>query len=104
MRVPEPGPVLTPPIAVTLDCPAGTVPGWLGEDGLPTSCVGDDPLVLPEIGVPLDVFPPALPLSPLPEVLAMTGAGDVWQWMLLALCAVFIGVFVVAGFRESSGE
>lgn len=26
------------------ECPAGTVPGWLNSDGLPTSCVGDSPM------------------------------------------------------------
>lgn len=76
-----------------LDCPEGTVPGWLDEQGLPTSCVGDLPCPgeeecergeanpwTPEMGeavpapeptvtmpVEPDIYPSALPLEPLPE-------------------------------------
>lgn len=74
-------------------CGPGTVPGWLNEDGLPTSCVGDDPM--PGLPSPLPTFtaepapvpqppvvdepevnpeplPPALPLDPLPETQTVT--------------------------------
>lgn len=46
-------------------CEPGTVPGWLNEEGLPTSCVGDDPMVEPE---PEEDIPVELPLvEPLTE-------------------------------------
>lgn len=49
-------------------CEPGTVPGWLNEEGLPTSCVGDDPMVEPE---PEEDIPVELPLvEPLPEEVA----------------------------------
>jgi hypothetical protein len=57
-------------------CPDGTVPGWLNGDGLPTACVGD-------AAIPGEVFPPALPLNPLPDVLAATGG----EWLLIAAIA-----------------
>jgi len=90
---PTPDPELTPPVAEVPDCPPGTVPGWLDEFGNPTSCVGDDPLVepSPEIGVPVDVYPPALPLDGARE-LANTGLG-LDQWLtLLALATMLIVV------------
>lgn len=37
-------------------CPPGTVPGWLDENGVPTSCVGDHPC--PEY---MDTVPPTGP-------------------------------------------
>lgn len=90
---PTPGPELTPPVAEVPDCPPGTVPGWLDESGNPTSCVGDDPLVWPspEIGVPVDVYPPALPLD-IPPELATTGLA-LDQWLtLFALATMLIVV------------
>lgn len=39
---PEPTVGIGEPIVV-IDCPEGTVPGWLDEFGNPTSCVGDEP-------------------------------------------------------------
>ena len=69
MRVPEPGPVLAPPVAT------------------------------------VEPFPPALPLNPLPDVLAATGPGDdLLQWLIIAAAVVFIGWFVVAGFRETGDD
>jgi len=40
---PDGDPVVLPPIVeyIELDCPDGTVPGWLDENGNATSCVGD---------------------------------------------------------------
>ena len=32
------------PLPDGFECAPGTVPGWLNEDGLPTGCVGDDPM------------------------------------------------------------
>lgn len=74
------GPELFPPIASYepdeppalpegFVCPDGMVPGWLNSGGMPTSCVGDEPLVpfMPEL------FPPALPLDGARE-LAATGS------------------------------
>lgn len=56
--------VEAPPLPDSYVCPDGTVPGWLNIDGLPTSCVGDLPLVepLPEREVnptPIPAMPPA---------------------------------------------
>lgn len=39
----------TPP---TLSCEAGTIPGWLNEQGDPTSCVSDNPCPEVELGQP----------------------------------------------------
>lgn len=96
-------------------CPEGTVPGWINADGLPTSCVGDLPLVeplpdrvpgdggelLPPIG---EVFPPALPLDPLPDVLAATGAGDLWSWVLVAVLLLAVGGWALWAGRAVEGE
>lgn len=55
-------------------CIEGTIPGWLGEDGLPTSCVddhaelpvkGDTALILP--GIPRAVLPLTPSPAPTPE-------------------------------------
>lgn len=87
-------------------CLPESVPGWLNEDGLPTGCVGDSPLVEPlpertvspepipvlppapldgEIGVPVTVYPQA------PRELAETGPVDPLQ------IVVFVIIVVVAG-------
>lgn len=69
-------------------CPEGSVPGWLNGEGLPTACVGD-------LAVPGEVFPPALPLNPLPEVLAATGAeGDVVQLLIWVAAVLTVAGFV----------
>lgn len=48
-----PVPVITdPPPREVLVCEPGTVPGWLGEDGLPTSCVSNNPCPEVEAGQP----------------------------------------------------
>ena len=84
---------MPPPIDPTL-CGPGTVPGWLNEDGLPTSCVGDDPnpgdepapvptftaepapvpqpSTVDEAEVNPGPLPPALPLDPMPETQTVT--------------------------------
>lgn len=93
-----------------LDCPEGTVPGWLDEAGNPTSCVGDlpdpgaeptteptpepEPTEAPEpeqgIGEPDSVTAtPAAPIQPVtkadpPKKLAVTGADDVPWWLPMA--------------------
>lgn len=82
---------MPPPIDPGL-CDPGTVPGWLNEDGLPTSCVGDLPMVeIPEDLVfeaepapvplpPLVVAEPA-PFEPAPEfILPDTSTGEVATW------------------------
>lgn len=95
---PTPDPELTPPIAEVPDCPPGTVPGWLDQSGNPTSCVGDNPLVqpLPELGTPLDVYLPTLPLD-IPGELANTGTDDWLQWAVAALILVIAGVALWIG-------
>lgn len=90
------------------------MPGWLNSEGLPTSCVGDLPMpdrvpveggeLLPPIG---EVFPPALPLDPLPtmpDVLAATGGGDVWSWLLVAVLLLGVGAWVLWAGRAVEGE
>lgn len=61
-----------PPAIDPLSCEPGTVPGWLNEEGLPTSCVGDlpNPGDLPEfVAEPAPVEPaPAPEADPAPEV------------------------------------
>lgn len=73
-------------------CPEGTVPGWLNSDGHPTSCVGDLPNPGGELGIPQDVYPPQLPLDPLPE-LAPTGleASDVLTLIVFAAMLIVVG-------------
>lgn len=61
---------MPPPIDPSL-CGPGTVPGWLNEDGLPTSCVGDLPMVeIPEDVVfeaePAPFTPPVFEAEPAP--------------------------------------
>lgn len=75
VRTPEPGPVVTPPVA---------------EHG--------------ELIPPVEVFPPALPLDPLPDVLAATGTGDVWSWLLVAVLLLGIGSWVLWAGRAVEGE
>lgn len=99
-----------PPLPLDYECPAGTVPGWLNEAGLPTSCVGDDPLVGPrpeptptatlmppiaevphegEVGTAVDVLPV--------RELADTGAGQIVDpiaWVAAFL--VMAGIVFVA--------
>lgn len=55
----------TPSSDVPLDCPDGTVPGWEGEDGQPTSCVDDRPTSWPgdEPETPGDVDHPECELG-----------------------------------------
>lgn len=104
-----------------LNCPEGTVPGWLDENGLPTSCVGDLPLVEPRPEVtpipeltppivevtpdplipPVDVYPSPLPLDPMPDVLAAAGA-DVSQVVLVAVLLVAVGAIAFVFGREVS--
>lgn len=104
-----------------LNCPEGTVPGWLDENGAPTSCVGDLPMVEPRpeptptveltppiaevtpepMIPPVDVYPTPLPLDPMPDVLAATG-GDVWQVVLVAVLLVAVGAIAFFFGREVS--
>lgn len=61
------------------------------------------PSLTPPIG---EVFPPALPLDPMPsapEVLAATG-GDVWSWLLAAVLLVTVGGWAVWASRSIEGE
>ena len=80
---------MPPPLPDDHVCAPHTVPGWLNEAGLPTSCVGDHPCpgfdaetclvddnaVQPDVEICLpvegpggcnEVFPDPLPLDPLP--------------------------------------
>jgi len=74
---------MPPPLPEGYVCAPYTVPGWLGEDGLPTSCVGDHPcpgfdsagcsvgdnagrpvVSIPGLQSPIALYPDPLPLSP----------------------------------------
>ena len=88
------------------------MPGWEGEDGQSTSCIGDGPEFEPSPTPGLDVdhpepepdLPPTLgppPVDtatitePLPDTLPVTGAGTTLAWIaggLLALGAVLVMV------------
>ncbi len=102
-----------PPLPLDYECPAGTVPGWLNGDGLPTSCVGDDPLVEPrpeptpavtlmppiaevphegEIGTAVDVYPV--------RELADTGPHnytDPGMWLAAVLFVTGVALFMAYG-------
>lgn len=60
------------PTPAPLVCAEGTVPGWLGEDGLPTSCVGDLPCPPVPFGEPCPAAA-AVPEAP-PAVAAVPEA------------------------------
>lgn len=64
------------------DCGPDSVPGWINEGGLPTSCVGDLPLVEP-LPNPAPIVTPE-PLTMLP----VTGVEPVDLIAPLALVAV----------------
>ena len=103
-----PTPSSTPSTEPTLDCPDGTVPGWEGEDGQPTSCINDrpefEPSPTPDLDVDHPTDEPDLPTDepttttitePLPDTLPVTGAGTTLAWIaggLLALGAVLVMV------------
>ena len=108
-----PTPSSTPSTEPTLDCPPGTVPGWEGEDGQPTSCINDDPEFEPSPTPDLDVDHPTrepdLPTDeptmttiaePLPDTLPVTGAGTTLAWIAGGLLALG-GVLVMAARRRA---
>lgn len=106
---PAPGDEETPPgaeepeeVPGEIDCPEGTVPGWLDENGDPQGCVNNQPIpgkpdtpVEPE-EAPSETpeQPPATqaevaqPVTPAAEGLAVTGAG--LEWTALIIGAVFV--------------
>lgn len=105
------------PLPIDFICPDGTVPGWLNVDGLPTSCVGDLPLVepLPEPTRTVDPHTPEL-IPPIdicgsecvtgqpvvPDELAATGV-DVWSAVLVGVLLVAVGgwaLWAERGFRR----
>lgn len=96
--VPPPSPEEEPG---EIDCPEGTVPGWLDENGNPQGCVNNQP-VPGKPDTPEDSKEPpsetpavqaevAQPVTPAPEELAVTGAGLEWSALIIG------AVFVVAG-------
>ena len=85
-------------------CPEGTVPGWLNDDGLPTSCVGDLPIPLPVFESPIAPYPEGELIPPVtvypPDVLAATGV----EWFLIAAVAcalVAVGLAFLAAASRS---
>ena len=85
-------------------CPDGTVPGWLNDDGLPTSCVGDLPIPLPVFESPVapypegDLIPPVTVDLTVPDVLAATGV----EWFLIAAFACALVAVGLAFFAAAS--
>lgn len=132
-------PVTTPPIITTptpepteppitiipegppvFDCAEGTVPGWLDEDGFPTTCVNDTPetpatppvvpvTTEPEAETPApspSVAPPApVTVAPVPVTDTVTvtpenprelaATGPAAHSMLLAIAGVLVGLGIV---------
>ena len=78
-----------------LECPEGTVPGWLDETGAATSCVSNDPtpgeVFSPEPAISSPAFPDALPLEPL-LTLPETGVSDPMIWVLMFICLGMVTV------------
>lgn len=74
-----------------LECPTGTVPGWLDENGNPTSCVGDDPQ-------PTTPPTPAVEVPASPDVphLAETGPVETDVLALIAAGLVVLGAMLWA--------
>lgn len=102
---PEPEPTTTSPAPwPDLDCPDGTVPGWLDDDGLPTSCVGDtagnipdpadpDPAVTSDVSA-VDDTPRAATASP--WALAATGSPAALVTVAALTLVAFGAVLIVA--------
>ena len=82
------------PAEQVITCPPGKAPGWLDENGRPTSCVDDNPTP----GKPKDEAPTltTIPTAPVavqtvaPE-LAETGASDVLGGLVLAAVVLVTG-------------
>lgn len=85
----------TPTPSPTLECPPGTVPGWLDENGNPTSCVGDDPQPTPAPVV-------EVPTSPDVPHLAETGPVENDVLALIAAGLIVLGVLLVSYVRSKS--
>ena len=92
---PSPSPSPSPSPTPVLECPAGTVPGWLDESGNPTSCVGDDPQPTP-IPTPTTEVP-ATPNVPLAE----TGPVENDILALIAAGLIVLGVLLVSYVRRN---
>lgn len=108
------------------DCGPDKLPGWLNEEGLPTSCVSNEalpgppphftaepapvengPLILepeadaedaavldpPQVTYPetIESFPTPMPLTPMPDELAMTGPADVALGVILGVLFIASG-------------
>ncbi len=78
----SPTPTPTPPEPPVLNCPPGTVPGWLDEQGNPTSCISDNPT------------PGSEQPSSTPSPLAETGV-SVGDALMYALALVVFGTTIV---------
>lgn len=104
MPTPVPTATYTPPI---VNCEEGTAPGWLNEQGDPTSCVDDHAVIETPIVVteetPEMVQPATVPAAPVQQpvlpalveadVPALAETGPHWALgtTTLALAALFIG-------------
>lgn len=98
---PSPSPSAPAPDDDELDCPEGKVPGWLDEDGDPTSCVDDDPTPWPD---PIPDHTPKidpLPDDPTPDLpeLPETGPQDTRTALGAALLLLIAGGWIL-GMRK----
>ena len=107
-----PTPSSIPSTEPTLDCPPGTVPGWEGEGGQPTSCINDDPEFepTPDLDVDHPTDEPDLPTDepttatidePTPDTLPVTGAETTVAWIAGGLLALG-GVLVMVARRRNA--
>jgi hypothetical protein len=107
---------MPPPLPDGYECGPGTVPGWLNEEGLFTSCAGDLPNPGEQAPGPdesLEIYPSPLPLGPLPDAPPATTEGQVFHppqmhvrdtlpetspdlagWVLAGVLLIAVGLFV----------
>lgn len=109
-------------IEAPFECPEHKVPGWLDENGVPTSCVDNNPNPLqpkedmvvpdqPEIVVPEPIEQPTAPVEistgvgqPIPgepQELAVTGTADAFLLSFVGIALVLAGVVLFVRTRKS---
>lgn len=90
-------------MSAKLDCPPGTVPGWLDELGNPTSCVGDSPCPGLEATDCVVVAPEPAPVDELPNTGATDGVAAVGL-LLAAAFAIVLGSLTALVDRRRSAR
>lgn len=79
----------------TIACPEGTVPGWLGTDGQPTSCVDNHPY--PPTKEETVVSVPVTHMDALPHTAAPFNEFS----FAIALLLVVVGVAIVTRSKKA---